>query len=173
MGAATLVILLSTLFRAWTLRGTWFYVDDFPMLSLAANEPLTGSYLTRSYLGHLMPGGRLFIWVATQVAPSDYTPFVLATLGLFALAGVGMAKLLVNLFGIRWGILPPLVVFSMTAMLSATTLWWAAAVNQSRHWSPSPGARRATSPTCTPGGTVTSSRRRCGSCSGSRSRNWR
>lgn len=128
---ATLVVLVTaaTCFRAWALVRTWFYLDDFPLL-VAARKPLTAAGLMDPYIGHLMPSGRLLTWVSTQLFPLAYLPIAGLVVVMFALAGAGTARLLWVLFGPRWGIVPPLVLFLMSPLLAGSTLWWAAAVNQ-------------------------------------------
>ncbi|HEX2892737.1 MAG TPA: hypothetical protein VHO29_01890 [Marmoricola sp.] len=41
-----------------------------------------------------------------------------------------MVRLLLALFGPRWGILPPLAVFVLSPLLVESTLWWSAGINQ-------------------------------------------
>jgi hypothetical protein len=100
------------------------------MLAHAANDPMSINSLMSPYIGHLMPGGRAVTWVLARIFHMSYLPFAATMLVLFALAGAGMARLLVVLFGRRPGILPPLVVFLFSPLLTASTLWWAAGINQ-------------------------------------------
>jgi hypothetical protein len=127
---AGLLVAAATAWRAWWMRGTWFYLDDLPMLAHGATDRLTVGNLMSPYVGHLMPGGRAVTWVLVRTFHMDYLPFAAAMVVLFALAGAGMVRLLVVLFGKRPGILPPLAVFLFSPLLTASTLWWAAGVNQ-------------------------------------------
>lgn len=127
---AGLLVATAVGWRAWWMRGTWFYLDDLPMLTHGANDRLTVHNLMNPYFGHLMPGGRAVTWVLARTFHMEYLPFATTMLVLFALAGAGMVRLLLVLFGARAGILPPLVVFLFSPLLTASTLWWAAGINQ-------------------------------------------
>jgi hypothetical protein len=128
--AAWGLVFLATAWRAWSMQGTWFYFDDFPFMVQAAQHSLTVDHLMTPYVGHLMPAGRLFAWLATRYDTLDYLPFAIGLLAFFALAAAGMVRLMLGLFGRRWGILPPLVVFVLSPLLVESTLWWSAGINQ-------------------------------------------
>ena len=93
------LVALQLAFRGWALSGSWFYFDDLAFMSRAMNQPLDASYLLESYGGHLMPGGFLAAYVLTKVAVYQWAPWAALLLVLQALAGLGMLRLLVSLFG--------------------------------------------------------------------------
>jgi hypothetical protein len=124
------LVVLQIAFRGWALAGSWFYFDDLAFMSRAMNEPLGASYLLESYGGHLMPGGFLTAWLLTKVAVYSWAPWAAVLLALQALAGLGMLRLLVSLFGRR-----PLVLALLAGYLSyvftlSAGIWFAAGINQ-------------------------------------------
>ncbi len=124
------VVLAATAFRIWALRGVWFFYDDLYFIQRALGSDLTVHYLLRPYNSHLMPGGMLFNWVNAHISPLNFTlPSAELVVG-FALLGLATLRLLVRLFGARWGILVPLVLFLFSPILLPATMWWAAGVNQ-------------------------------------------
>ena len=72
-GAAALVLIGGQLlWRAVILGRGYFTQDDFLMLTLGA-RPLSLDLLVQDYSGHLFPGGFLFAWANTHLAPLDWT----------------------------------------------------------------------------------------------------
>jgi hypothetical protein len=124
------VVLAATGFRLWSMRGTWFFYDDLFFVQDALREPLSASYLTEPYNGHLMPAGKLLIWLNAHADPWGYALPAIEMTVLTLLVGLGFLRLLVALFGARWGILAPLVLTLFSPIMIPATLWWAAAVNQ-------------------------------------------
>ena len=84
-----------------------------------------------SYGGHLMPGGFLAAWLLTEVAVYSWAPWAARACSVLqALAGVGMLRLLVSMFG-----RPPLVLALLAGYLVyvftlSAGIWWAAGINQ-------------------------------------------
>lgn len=127
---ALLVVLAATGFRLWALRGTWLFYDDLFLVQQALASSLDASYLVEPYNGHLMPGGRLLIWLNTRSDPWGYTLPVLEMGFFLLLLGLGYLRLLLRLFGARWAVLAPLVLGLLSPILIPASIWWAAAVNQ-------------------------------------------
>jgi hypothetical protein len=127
--AGLAVVVASTVFRWWSQREAWYHFDDFNFAQRAALLDLDPGYLLNPYNGHLMPAGNLLIWLDTRLAPLDYRLVAAQMLVLFALAAVGMLRALTTLFGQRWGVVPPLVMFCFSPILIPVTTWWAAGVN--------------------------------------------
>ena len=125
-----LLILLQLAFRGWALAGSWFYFDDIAFMSRAMNEPLDASYLLESYGGHLMPGGFLTAWLLTKVAVYSWAPWAAVLLVLQALAGFGMLRLLVSLFGRRPLVLALLAGYLAYVFTLSAGIWFAAGINQ-------------------------------------------
>jgi hypothetical protein len=127
--AAASLLIGQALWRAWIALRGYFSYDDYSFAANAARSSLTPSYLFREHDGHLMPGGFLLTWLTDKVAPLNYTLVVLIDLGIQALAGWLMFKLLVMIFGPRKSILLPLALFLFTPLTLDAFLWWAAALN--------------------------------------------
>jgi hypothetical protein len=125
-----LLVLLQLAFRGWALAGSWFYFDDIAFMSRAMNEPLDASYLLESYGGHLMPGGFLTVWLLTKVAVYSWAPWAGVLLALQALAGFGMLRLLVSLFGRKPLVLALLAGYLAYVFTLSAGIWFAAGINQ-------------------------------------------
>jgi len=124
------LVLLQLAFRAWALSGSWFYFDDLAFMSRAMNQPLDSSYLLESYGGHLMPGGFLVVYGLTKAAAFSWVWWAAVLLVMQALAGVGMLRLLLSMFGRT-----PFVLALLTGYLSfvftlSAGIWFAAGINQ-------------------------------------------
>ena len=124
------LVVLQLAFRGWALAGSWFYFDDIAFMSRAMNEPLDASYLLESYGGHLMPGGFLTAWLLTKVAVYSWAPWAAVLLFLQALAGFGMLRLLVSLFGRRPLVLALLAGYLAYVFTLSAGIWFAAGINQ-------------------------------------------
>jgi len=117
-------------FRAWGLWGSWFYFDDLAFMSQAMNQPFDLDYLFQSYGGHLMPGGFASAWALTQLAPYQWWPWALFLLVLQALAGFGMLRLLLSMFGRRPLVLALLAGSLFYVFTLSAGSWRAAGINQ-------------------------------------------
>jgi hypothetical protein len=124
------LVVLQLAFRAWALAGSWFYFDDIAFMSRAMNRPLDASYLLESYGGHLMPGGFLVARLLTDVAAYQWAPWAAVLLGLQALAGLGMLRLLLSLFGRRPVVLALLAGYLAYVFTLSAGIWFAAGINQ-------------------------------------------
>jgi hypothetical protein len=124
------LVLLQLAFRGWALAGSWFYFDDIAFMSRAMNQPLDASYLLESYGGHLMPAGFLTTWLLTKVAVYSWAPWAALLLALQALAGFGMLRLLVSLFGRRPLVLALLAGYLAYVFTLSAGIWFAAGINQ-------------------------------------------
>ena len=117
-------------YRAWALAGSWFYFDDLAFMSRAMNLPFGPDYLFESYGGHLMPAGFAVTWLLTKWSVYQWTPWWLVLLGLQALAGAGMLRLLLSMFGRRPFVLALLAGYLAYVFTLPAGLWWAAGINQ-------------------------------------------
>jgi hypothetical protein len=124
------LVVLQLGFRAWALAGSWFYFDDVAFMSRAMDQHLDASYLLESYGGHLMPGGFLVVYVLTQYAVYQWAPWAAVLLVLQALAGLGMLRLLVSLFGRRPLVLALLAGYLAYVFTLSAGIWFAAGINQ-------------------------------------------
>ncbi len=124
------LVVLQLAFRGWALAGSWFYFDDIAFMSRAMNQPLDSTYLLESYGGHLMPGGFLTVWLLTKVAVYSWAPWAAVLLVLQALAGFGMLRLLVSLFGRHPLVLALLAGYLAYVFTLSAGIWFAAGINQ-------------------------------------------
>jgi hypothetical protein len=130
VAACVALVGLATGFRVWALHGAWFFYDDFWYIQNARSHGLSLGYLFTAYNSHLMPAGMLVNWLNAAAEPLGFGwPATEIIVG-FAVAGLGVAKLLVRLLGPRWGVLAPLTLFLFSPILLPATTWWAAAINQ-------------------------------------------
>lgn len=116
--------------RGWAIWSSWFYADDFNLLDQGLVHRPGIDYLFRSYNGHLMPGGRLIAWVVSQSGHVDWSLAAVIMLAVQAAASLACLWMLLVLFGRRWGILVPLVIYTTTALSTPSFVWWAASLNQ-------------------------------------------
>jgi hypothetical protein len=124
------LVILQLAFRAWALAGSWFYFDDIAFMSRAMNQPLDASYLLESYGGHLMPAGFMVSWLLTDVAVYTWEPWAGVLLALQAVAGLGMLRLLLSLFGRKPFVLALLAGYLTLVFTLSVGIWWAAGINQ-------------------------------------------
>lgn len=130
MLAGVALVLAQLAFRGWALWGSWFYFDDLAFMSRAANQPFDADYLVESYGGHLMPAGFALTRLLNDVAPFDWLPWAATLLVLQALAGFGMLRLLLSMFGRRWLVIALLAAYLSYVFTLSAGIWWAAGINQ-------------------------------------------
>ncbi|HEX2892739.1 MAG TPA: hypothetical protein VHO29_01900 [Marmoricola sp.] len=127
--ASIALIIVQLGFRAWATYRGWFHIDDFNFVSNMREHGPSLSAAFDSYFGHVMPGAMYLSWFNDVLAPWQWwlpaTELVVAQ----AAADVGLLLLLVRLFGVRRGILPPLALYLFSVISLPGTVWWAAAVN--------------------------------------------
>jgi hypothetical protein len=128
LGTGVVMVLCQVAFRAWVLYPSWFFLDDYNLLHDATRRPLTLDYLVAPYNSHLMPGGRLLVWLVADSGPVNWALAATFTLVLQAAAGLAALWMLATLFGARWGTLAPLALFLTSAITVPATIWWAAAL---------------------------------------------
>ncbi len=126
--AAVAVALAGLALRGWVAFRGYFLVDDFIFQARAAREPFLENLVTE-HAGHLMPGGMLLAWFATEAAPLNHTFVVLLTLAGQALATALCWQALTTLVGTRPAVLGPFLFYCLTPLLLPSTAWWAAALN--------------------------------------------
>jgi len=131
------LVVAGTLARTVLLGRTWFYLDDFALITQANDHPLAWHRLTEPYFGHLMPGGRLLADLVVAGGPFHYGTALAELVALYAACGLATLHLLVTLFGPRKGVLVPLAYFLASPLLIPATAWWAAGINHLP--SPRPG----------------------------------
>ncbi|KQV69781.1 hypothetical protein ASC64_08125 [Nocardioides sp. Root122] len=129
-GVCLLLVSAHTAFRAWAALGAWFQEDDFEFLRFSLEQPFSLDYLMTPHSGHLMPLGRLLIDLSVAGGLFAWPATAAVTIVFQALVGLAAVWMLRTLFGLRWGIVPPLLVFLSSPITMPATVWWAVAVNQ-------------------------------------------
>lgn len=124
------LVVAHTAFRAWAVLGAWFQEDDFELLRFSVEQPLGLDYLMTPHSGHLMPLGRLLIDLSVAGGLFNWPATAAVTIAFQAAIALACLWMLRTLFGMRWGIVPPLALFLFSPISMPATVWWAAAVNQ-------------------------------------------
>lgn len=131
LGVAALMIAGQLAFRAWALFPSWFYTDDYTLLIRASEHDLPGpAYLAEPFNGHVMPLGRLAMWLVANSGTTNWALAVTLTLVLQALASTACLWMLHTLFGARWGNLALLALYLTSAMGMPVLMWWTACLTQ-------------------------------------------
>ncbi|HEY0952599.1 hypothetical protein [Nocardioides sp.] len=128
--AAVVLIALHLGYRIWITSISWYVGDDFSFMSRMWHDGPSLAAATEPYAGHLMPGGLYLTWLAGEIHPYDFTVAGAMLVAMQALADIGLLVLLVRMFGLRPGILPPLALYLFTVFSTPMAVWWAAGVNQ-------------------------------------------
>ena len=127
-GAAALVLIGGQLlWRAALLGRGYFTQDDFLMLTLGA-RPLSLDLLLQDYSGHLFPGGFLFAWANSHLAPLDWTLAVVEIVVLQLIASALAWLVLCRLLPGSWWRLAVLSVYLFCPLALWPTQWWAVAI---------------------------------------------
>lgn len=122
--AAVVLIGISVWWRAALLARSFFRLDDFIYLSRAAHSSLTWKYLLWVDAGHLTPLGNVIAWCEVRLSPADWTLTSAVTLGLLAISGLALLRMLRALFGDHPGILVPLVLYLLSPLAISGLSWW-------------------------------------------------
>ncbi|QIK76295.1 hypothetical protein [Nocardioides piscis] len=125
-----LLVLAHTAFRAWAMFGAWFQEDDFEFLRDSRANGLTLDYVMEPHTGHLMPLGRLLADLSMAGGLFNWPATAAVTAMLQGVVGLAAFWMLRTLFGMRWGIVPPLMIFLFSAITMPASVWWAVALNQ-------------------------------------------
>ena len=114
------MVLAQLAFRAWVVYSSWFTGDDYMFISRMINGGTAVDRVVQPHGGHVMPAGLYLSWLSNVIGPYDYTINATMLLVMQAVANVGLVFLLVRLFGLRAGILPPLAPVSYTHLTLPT-----------------------------------------------------
>lgn len=117
-------------FRGWALSRSWFYTDDYLRIQEAGRASFGLDFLLQPENGHLMPGTRAVHLLFADSLGLDWGAAAAFALVFQALASLAALWMLVILFGPRWGVVPPLVLYLSSAMTAQASLWWISALNQ-------------------------------------------
>jgi hypothetical protein len=127
---ALAMIVVNLGFRAWVVFGGWYVGDDFAFISRMLNRGLSPGVAVEGYGGHLMPAPMYLSWLFNEISPYSWWITASFLLLLQAVAAIGLLRLLVVMFGVRPGILPPLALYLFTIFTVPVAVWWAAGANQ-------------------------------------------
>lgn len=128
MLVALLMIVAQLIWKAGLLHGLYFVRDDFHDLDLAIEHPLTWSYLTYVWDGHLIIGLRLVAWLLVRTSLYNWGLASAITLAFTAAASLACYRALRTLFGDGPRILIPLLFYLLTPLTIATLAWWSSAM---------------------------------------------
>jgi len=121
------VAVVAVLWRLVALvQWSWFQ-DDWTYLERTADLDFW-NYIGQNYNGHLMPLQFAVIWIITKLAPLQFTPAALISVAIFAAALAAWGRLLVELFGPRWRLLPLFGALALGPVWVPINLWWAASL---------------------------------------------
>lgn len=126
---AAMLIAASVVWRASITTRGYLTADDFPQIAQADAASLSLGHLFEFYNNHLMPAGRLVIWVTHRLTEYDYWPY--ATLMIVGQAAVSIAfyRLLRLMLPATWALLAPLCLFLFCPLTLEISAWWAVGVN--------------------------------------------
>jgi hypothetical protein len=130
--AQAVVVILSVQLglRIWFTASAWFAGDDFTFMSRMWSEGASLQTAFTPHGGHLMPAGMYLTWLTSEISPYGWGWPAAIMVGLQVLADIGIVVLLVRMFGLRPGILPPLALYCFTVFSTPMAVWWAAGINQ-------------------------------------------
>ncbi|MFF0722331.1 hypothetical protein [Micromonospora sp. NPDC003816] len=126
---ALAMIALSVFWRTHVAFRGFLAADDYVLITQAAESDLTVAHLFALYNNHLMPGGRLIVWLVTEYVGLHYWPYVLLMAIGQAVLGVVFLQLLRRLLQPSWLILLPLGLLLFSPLTLEATSWWAVGVN--------------------------------------------
>jgi hypothetical protein len=126
---AAVLIAASVVWRASITTRGYLAADDFVLISQADSASLSVGHLFELYNNHLMPAGRLVMWVIQRITELDYWPY--ATLMVAGQAAVSIAfyRLLRLMLPATWALLAPLCLFLFCPLTLEISAWWAVGVN--------------------------------------------
>lgn len=127
--AAIASLLVQLSFRTWAAWSGWYTTDDLGFLR-EAHRVDEWSYLMEPYNGHLMPGGKLVFWAIDAAGSAQWWPAVVFLVLGQAAAGCACLWMLITLFGRRWVILPPFLLYLFLALTLPSYMWFVAATQQ-------------------------------------------
>jgi hypothetical protein len=129
LATAGALLVAQLVFRTWAAWSSWYFLDDLIFLR-RFDEVSRWSYLMEPYNGHLMPGGKLVFWAIGSVGSAEWWPAVVFLVVGQAVAGMACLWMLVTLFGPRWAIVPPFVLYLFLSLTTPAYMWLVAATQQ-------------------------------------------
>lgn len=126
---AFLVAAVPFVVHAVAALGGYFGQDDFIFTYRAAHSAAHDlDFLFQLYSGHVQPGVFAYVWVVTAIAPLNFTVAMAPVLVVHAVTLWLCWRVLVRLFGARWGVVVAFAVFAASPLVLFPTLWLAYAL---------------------------------------------
>ncbi|WP_457189436.1 hypothetical protein [Nocardioides sp. P5_E3] len=116
-------------FRTWAAWSSWYFLDDLIFLRQHA-DGADWDYLLEPVNGHFMPVAKLVYWGIGSIDPMAWWPAALFLVVGQALASAACLWMLVTLFGMRRGILPPFALYLFLSLSMPSYMWFIAALQQ-------------------------------------------
>jgi hypothetical protein len=127
--AAFLVAAVPFVVHGWAALNGYFGQDDFIFTYRAAHAAAHDlDYLFQIYSGHVQPGVFAYVWIVTAVAPLSFPVAMAPLLVVHAVTLWFCWRVLVRLFGARWGVVVAFAVFAGSPLILFPTLWLAYAL---------------------------------------------
>lgn len=127
--AASLVVLQLAVRGVVAFTGD-FYWDDLILVSRSGQfSAPSGAFLFYDHDGHFMPAAFLAAWIATAVAPLNWTVPAIMLVVLQAGASLAVLRLLRLLLGTRAVLLLPFTFYLFSPLTLPSFAWWAAGLN--------------------------------------------
>lgn len=114
----------------WAISRSYFFTDDYVLLTDALTRSFGIEYLLTPENGHLMPGTRAIYYAVAHIGGTDWTWAALVALMLQLAASISALWCLLVLFGARWGVVPLYVLYATSVMTAQAFMWWVSSVNQ-------------------------------------------
>ncbi len=126
---AAVLIAVSVAWRGLISARGFLTIDDFPILAQADAAGLTPGHLFEVYNNHLMPAGRLIVFVTERLTGYAYWPYLVLMLLAQLAVGVAFHRLLRLMLPAGWALLVPLCLFVFNPMTLEVSAWWAVGIN--------------------------------------------
>ena len=131
LGVGALMIGAQLAFRAWALYPSWFYADDYELMIRARMHVRPDvDYLLSPVDSHLMPLGKLLIWLVSHSGTTNWALAATITLAVQLAASCACLWMFRTMFGERWANLALLALYLTSAIAMPALMWWAAFLNQ-------------------------------------------
>lgn len=126
---AAVLVAASVVWRGLISARGFLTIDDFPILAQADASGLTPGHLFSVYNNHLMPAGRLVVFITERLTGYAYWPYLVLLLLAQLAVSVAFYRLLRLMLPGGWALLVPLCLFLFNPMTLEVSAWWAVGIN--------------------------------------------